>query len=166
MNIGHVQNYKIINCSWKINVLVLIRAYWWENWSEINKRTGTFIRNSRVLSRYYLVHCKIMYSGVSNKRTGMFINFWPIFPPVRPYLDQYVYFLWTINDFVLLQMAYIHKKLYFWANNFIPICLFGAVSQWAEADFNKILGTIYKTYPGLISILQGFQKCIAWNPSK
>ena len=23
-------------------------AYWWENWSEINKRTGTFIRNSRV----------------------------------------------------------------------------------------------------------------------
>ena len=69
----------------------------------------------------------ILYSGVSNKRTGMFINFWPIFPPVRPYLDQYVYFLWTINDFVLLQMAYIHKKLYFWANNFIPICLFGAV---------------------------------------
>ena len=49
MNIGHVQNYKIINCSWKINVLVLIRAYWWENWSEINKRTGTFIRNSRVV---------------------------------------------------------------------------------------------------------------------
>ena len=48
MNIGHVQNYKIINCSWKINVLVLIRVYWWENWSEINKRTGTFIRNSRV----------------------------------------------------------------------------------------------------------------------
>ena len=48
MNIGYVQNYKIINCSWKINVLVLIRAYWWENWSEINKRTGTFIRNSRV----------------------------------------------------------------------------------------------------------------------
>ena len=69
----------------------------------------------------------ILYSGVSNKRTGMFINFWPIFPPVDPYLDQYVYFLWTINDFVLLQMAYIHKKLYFWANNFIPISLFGAV---------------------------------------
>ena len=50
MNIGHVQNYKIINCSWKINVLVLIRAYWWENWSEINKRTGAFFRNSRVLA--------------------------------------------------------------------------------------------------------------------
>ena len=77
----------------------------------------------------------ILYSGVSNKRTGMFINFWPIFPPVRPYLDQYVYFLWTINDFVLLQMAYIHKKLYFWANNFIPICLFGAVCLFILTKF-------------------------------
>ena len=48
MNIGHVQNYKIIDCTWKINVLILIRAYWWENWSEINKRTSMFIRNSRV----------------------------------------------------------------------------------------------------------------------
>ena len=33
-------------------------------------------------------------------------------------------------------------------------------SQWAEADFNKILGTIYKTYPGLISIVQGFQNVL------
>ena len=47
--IGHVKKYKIINFSQKINVLVLIRVYWWENWSKINKRTGTFIRNSRVL---------------------------------------------------------------------------------------------------------------------
>ena len=77
----------------------------------------------------------ILYSGVSNKRTGMFINFWPIFPPVRPYLDQYVYFLWTINDFVLLQMANIHKKLYFWANDFIPICLFGAVCLFILTKF-------------------------------
>ena len=49
MNIGHVQNYKIINCSWKINVLVLTRAYWWENLLEINKRTGTFISSSGVV---------------------------------------------------------------------------------------------------------------------
>ena len=48
MNIGHVQKYIIINCSYRINVLVLIRPYWWENWSKINKRTGRFIRNSRV----------------------------------------------------------------------------------------------------------------------
>ena len=51
MNIGHVQNYKIINCSWKINVLVLIRVYWWGNWLETNNRTGTFIRNSRVVTK-------------------------------------------------------------------------------------------------------------------
>ena len=35
------------------------------------------------------------------------------------------------------------------------------MSQYAEAVFNKTLGTINKTYPGLISMLQGFQKCIA-----
>ena len=33
--------------------------------------------------------------------------------------------------------------------------------QWAESAFDKILGTINKTYTGLISMLQGFQKCIA-----
>ena len=33
------------------------------------------------------------YSGVSNKRTGTFINFLAIFPPVCHYQDQYVYFL-------------------------------------------------------------------------
>ena len=36
-----------------------------------------------------------------------------------------------------------------------------SMSQKADAVFDKILGTINKTYPGLISILQGFQKCIA-----
>ena len=33
--------------------------------------------------------------------------------------------------------------------------------QWAEVDFNKISGPRNKNYPGLISMLQGFQKCIA-----
>ena len=32
----------------RINVLVQIRTYWWEKLPKINKRTGTFIRNSRV----------------------------------------------------------------------------------------------------------------------
>ena len=31
-----------------INVLAGIRPYWWEKSSKINKRTGTFIRDSRV----------------------------------------------------------------------------------------------------------------------
>ena len=38
--------------------------------------------------------------------------------------------------------------------------------QQAEAVFNKVSGSRNKKYPGLISMLQGFQKCIAWNPSK
>ena len=49
-----------------------------------------------------------------------------------------------------------------WTKNWQIFCR----AQWAEADFNKILGTIYKIYPGLITMLQGVQKCIAWNPSK
>ena len=39
------------------------------------------------------------------------------------------------------------------------------VPQQAEAVFNKISGPRNKNYPGLISMLQGSQKCIAWNPS-
>ena len=34
-------------------------------------------------------------------------------------------------------------------------------TQQAEAVFDKISGTINITYPGLISMLQGFLKCIA-----
>ena len=34
-------------------------------------------------------------------------------------------------------------------------------SQRAEAILNKIPNNISKTYTGLISVLQGFQKCIA-----
>ena len=74
MNIGHVQNYKIINCSWKINVLVLIRAYWWENWSEINKRTGTFIRNSRVFNfkmKIFPIFGHLQY--ISDRKLGKFL---------------------------------------------------------------------------------------------
>ena len=33
-----------------INVLARIRKYWWENFSKINKRTGTTIPNSRLHS--------------------------------------------------------------------------------------------------------------------
>ena len=40
------------------------------------------------------------------------------------------------------------------------------ISQSAEAILNKISNNIKQTYIGLISVLQGFQKCIAWNPSK
>ena len=40
------------------------------------------------------------------------------------------------------------------------------ISKQAEAVFNRISGTSNKTYPRLISMLQGFQKCIAWNLSK
>ena len=34
-------------------------------------------------------------------------------------------------------------------------------SQYPEINSNKVLNTIYKTYIGLTSMLQGFQKCIA-----
>ena len=37
----------------------------------------------------------------------------------------------------------------------------GCKTQQTEAVFNKILGTKNKTYPGLFSMLQGLQKCIA-----
>ena len=37
--------------------------------------------------------------------------------------------------------------------------------QRAETILNKISNIINKTYTGLMSVLQGFQKCIAWNPS-
>ena len=39
-------------------------------------------------------------------------------------------------------------------------------TQLAEAVFDKISGSRNKNYPGLISMPQGFQKCIAQNPSK
>ena len=40
-----------------------------------------------------------MYSRVSNKHTGTFINFWIFFPPVCSYLDQYVYSFLAIHNF-------------------------------------------------------------------
>ena len=41
------------------------------------------------------------------------------------------------------------------------VSLFDCIPQQAEAVFNEILGPRNKNYPGLISMLQGFQKCIA-----
>ena len=38
--------------------------------------------------------------------------------------------------------------------------------QCPGIDFNKILNSTHKKYIGLTSMLQGFPKCIAWNPSK
>ena len=80
MNIGHMQKNKIINCSCKINVLVLIRAYWWENCSKIDKRTSTFIRNSRVCCQLlrclnllsYALHAKKHYGipSMGNTKTN------------------------------------------------------------------------------------------------
>ena len=37
----------------------------------------------------------------------------------------------------------------------------GYISQRAEAILNEFSNNINKTYTGLISVLQGFQKCIA-----
>ena len=49
--------------------------------------------------------------------------------------------------------------------NFIPGVIYNsynvAKAQQAEAVFNKISGPRNKNYPDLISMLQGFQKCIA-----
>ena len=36
-----------------INILAGIRKYWWENFSKINKRTGTTIPDSRVYGMLY-----------------------------------------------------------------------------------------------------------------
>ena len=38
--------------------------------------------------------------------------------------------------------------------------------QCPEVIFNKVSNSINKTYIGLASMLQGFQKCIVRNPSK
>ena len=38
--------------------------------------------------------------------------------------------------------------------------------DFTNQNLNKILGTIKKIHQGLISMLQRYQKCIAWNPSK
>ena len=43
--------------------------------------------------------CLSVYSRVSNKHTGTFINFWIFFPPVCSYLDQYVYSFLAIHNF-------------------------------------------------------------------
>ena len=40
------------------------------------------------------------------------------------------------------------------------------LAQRAEAILNKISNNSNKAYTGLINVLQGFQKSIAWNPSK
>ena len=37
---------------------------------------------------------KLEYSGVFNKHTGTFITFWLFSPPVRLYLDHYIYFFY------------------------------------------------------------------------
>ena len=71
MKIGHMQKYKIIHCSLIINILVLIRAYWWENLSEINKHTGTFIRNSRVCAYFSLL---FQMAGVIVKTNSLWIQ--------------------------------------------------------------------------------------------
>ena len=39
------------------------------------------------------------------------------------------------------------------------------VTQRAEEILNNIWNNINKTFTRLISVLHGFQKCIAWNPS-
>ena len=41
-----------------------------------------------------------------------------------------------------------------------------SLAQCPEIDFNKVSNTIHKTYIGLTSMLQWFQKHIAWNSSK
>ena len=41
-----------------------------------------------------------------------------------------------------------------------------AMSQQAKAVFHKISGSRNKNHPGMICMCQGFQKCIARNPSK
>ena len=46
----------------------------------------------------------------------------------------------------------------FWG---LIICIFGRASQKAEAILNIFSNNINKTNTGLISVLQGFQKCIA-----
>ena len=48
--------------------------------------------------------------------------------------------------------------------NWVRTCLIENkywMPQQAEAIFNKISGPRNENYPGLISMLQGFQKCIA-----
>ena len=44
--------------------------------------------------------------------------------------------------------------------------LFDALPQCATIKFSTKSKASNKTYLGLISMLQGFQICIAWNPSK
>ena len=39
-------------------------------------------------------------------------------------------------------------------------------AQCPMINFDNVLNTIHKTYIGLTSMLQGFQKCIALNPRK
>ena len=57
----------------------------------------------------------------------------------------------TLFYFILKYISIIYLHLY---NHVIP-------SQCPEINFDKASNTIYKIYIGLISMLQGFQKCIA-----
>ena len=47
--------YSIIQLQILINVLAGIRKYWWENFSKINKRTGTTIPDSSNLCNYLII---------------------------------------------------------------------------------------------------------------
>ena len=70
--------------------------------------------------------------------------------------------LWSDQPFIhnihVQGVGSISRKAFFFLNQF-------PLSQRAEEILNKISDNINKTYTGLISVLQGFQKCIAWNPS-
>ena len=89
---------------------------------------------------------------------------------------------WKIHIFFSLFATWIDGKMilnefgvkeFNWLRSYLhryDIWYFGTIfdqstSQRARAILNKISNIINKIHTGLISVLQGFQKCIAWNPS-
>ena len=89
-------------------------------------------------------------------------------------LIQHTYFYTSIEsmDYLFIYIVTeVHTHFWFGFLFLIVIIMLlklleiDAGAQYPKINSNKVLNTIQKTYIGLTS-KQGFQKCIAWNPSK
>ena len=83
----------------------------------------------------------------------------------RPFLLKIEYFRFYDDFYLFVVLFFGGFRANLKKQKSFSICFDQSCSQRAEGTLNKISNNISKTYTGLISVLQGFQKCIAWNPS-
>jgi len=81
----------------------------------------------------------------------------------------FVWTWWFDNSFILKNSFEVKKvkSLMALIFHFIPhIFILKQCPQWPEEDFNKTFTPVNWSFTGLMGLLQGFQKCFAWNPRK